>query len=206
MPHFDPYTIPGYAEAVAKERESRDVPFLDIRETLLGVPVKPFSPIALLRLDLAGSPFVIGLSNIASHIDVAAFVWCVSARYQLPTESGAAFNRWRTVRKLRKVQLGSARDSIHEFVESAMQDSPGRRGDGGQSCASWISGIVHRLASQYGWTREYIVALPFLEIWQYLYHIRRDEDPKAVGFNQSDALINAHFREINRKVFESKRN
>lgn len=200
MPRFDPFEIPGYREALSKEREARDFVFLGMRESICGIEVNPLTPLALLRLDAVENAFAVGLAPTA--VDVAQFVWCVSARYH----PRASWQRWATVRKLRRVKMQDASDQIGEYLKLSFMDAPGRTNQNASSYTSWIASLVHRLASHYGWSEQAVLNCPFRALWQYINLIRRDENPDLVGFNPSQSIINAHFAEINRKAKEARQN
>lgn len=200
MPRFDPFEIPGYREAISKEREARDLVFLGVGQSLCGLEVNPLTPIALLRLDAVENAFAVGVEP--SAVDVAQFIWCVSPEYN----PKARFKRWSTVRKLRRVKLEDACREIDEYLKLSFMDAPARTNQAASSYTSWIASLVHRMASSYGWSQQQVLDCPFRALWQYIAHIRRDENPDLVGFNPSQAIVNRHFAEINRKAKEARQN
>src|SRR5690349_17989316 len=85
--------IPGYREAVEKEREIREMAFLDFPELICGIEVKPLSTWHLALLDTIHSPFLTGETEIVLA-DCAMFCWMVSPGYQLALKIREALGPW----------------------------------------------------------------------------------------------------------------
>lgn len=209
MPIFDPFSVPGYREALDQEREDREIPFLDLPETLCGIEVRPFTPLALLRLDAAKNAFAVG--GFPNEIDIGFFLMVVSADYTTPSRFEQAIGiAWLRCflfgRRIRKLKSQRAIEQIDAYLKAAYADSPGDTGQNSESTTCWAATLVHQLATRYGWTEEYVLNLPFQRIFQYLYLIRREINPDAQQFSKAQSVVNRHFAELNRKVSESRKN
>lgn len=187
MPALPP--IPGYAEAVQKERELRDAAFLDVPEFILGVSVKPLTLDHLIRLNAVKSPFTIGgrLSIETLPIDVCVFLWNISPEFREIADSGEQRKRdiaahQRFVRSLRKLDFLKAIAAIDAYIDAAFFDAPkGTRG--GISYYSWIASLILSVSKATNWDPEKIRATPVKQLWQYL---RAASSAKL--FNPSDKI------------------
>jgi hypothetical protein len=54
--------------------------------------------------------------------------------------------------------------------------------------------MVEIMAHSYGWDDEATMQKPVARLFQYMRLIQRRNDPKAILFNRSDAVISNHLR------------
>jgi hypothetical protein len=175
--------IPGYREAVERETLDREAAFLPVTESIAGVEVLPLTPLHYSMLECAGSPFVRG--GLPNPGDVLAFLWCVSPRY-----CSGYWRRWLFARSLRRLSFVRAVQGIGEYLTAAFADAPGVKQTGFKpSYYSGTAALVDLLASQYGWTEETILRIPFKRLFQYARAIRARHDDKPIFFNPSDSVI-----------------
>lgn len=177
-----PLVIPGYAEAVARERFLRAAAFVADREYLCGLPVLPLSIWHVMALDTIGSPFVTRAEGVTAD-DVLNFLWIVSPRYT----ANRLERRWFWLTKVRKLKAEAAIKAIADYVSEAYGDAPGGS-RGGPSYYSNAAGLVDALASAYGWSERDILKLPLKRAFQYAKAIADRISPNAVLWNPSDRI------------------
>lgn len=171
--------IPGLAEAIATERFSRNVAYLDLDDRICGVPVRPLTLQHLVTLETIGSPFIVG--GRVTFVEAAGFLWLLSPRWR----ADARWRRWWFYRSLRKIQFKALVDGIREFILDAQRDLPG--GKTNRVRASYYStacALVDLLATEYGWSERAVLHLPLKRILQYRNRIF--ERNGEVMFNPSD--------------------
>jgi hypothetical protein len=177
-----PLVIPGYAEAVARERFLRAASFVADREYICGVPVLPLSAWHVMALDTIGSPFVTQQAGVTAD-DVLNFLWIVSPKYR----ASALDRRWFWLTRVRKLDAPKAVQAIADYVREAYGDSPGGSGCG-PSYYSAAAGLVDALASAYGWSEAELLRLPLKRAFQYAKAISTRLNPSAVMWNPSDRI------------------
>lgn len=101
--------------------------------------------------------------------DILAFLWIVSEDYKPANKE--AFDEF-VKKHCDTLDFVKAIKEISDYLEAAFLDV--NSSGGGESNGkhkkqyySWISVYIDLLASQYGWTRHYIMELPLTEIMQY---------------------------------------
>jgi len=188
--------IPGYQEAVAYESEKRQEAWLGLEPDLCGLPVAPLTLRKILYLNLAGNPFITGEGQATTY-HVAEFLWVVSQTFQ-PAHLKA---RKRFFRRIRKMEIPLAIEGIDDYLAAAFFDSdPGA--DTPQRSApkvDWISNCIHLFASNYGWSAERVLDLPYRQITQ-LNRCLRAQDPdtyKTLWNPHSDAVSAEWLEKVN---------
>jgi len=159
--------IPGYAEAVTREQQNREVAYLGVPFVAEGVRLAQMTPRILAALYAHRSPFVCGGSIPDPVESVVQFLWACSLNY-----SNSRFARWHFVRSIaRRVRRGTfdifrALDDIDEYVEVTFQDGP-RGGPSSIPYVSQIAWIEYTMSgSPWNWTRERIMKTPLRIIYQ----------------------------------------
>lgn len=173
--------IPGYREAVQKERAVRSVSFIEAPEVICGLKVRPLNMRHIALLEALGNPFMMGGAPTAE--DIAAFMWIVSVQFKpFDIEARDAF-----IRSISFMDASQLENEIVQFMDEAWQDSPSGR-DGGPAPTSWAAAIVDAIASEYGWSEQDIMDVPVKRLFQYMRRIRLRNDIKAVFIDPSDKL------------------
>ena len=181
--------IPGFREAVERERKIRNQSYLDdIPETLCGIEVKPLTLRKLILLGEIESPFVVGGHVTPYHI--GAFFVVMTER--------TGFSKWRLLRQVSFLSAESAIEAIKAFMDEAFQDSPPQSEGEEASYYSFAASLVDVFASQYGWTRKLVVDSPLKCIFQELKSITKRNRPDAIMFNPSDRVRGEWLAEMNR--------
>ncbi len=181
---FNPAEIPGYADALAKESQLRDLTFLNYPLPLCGVKVRQFTPRHLILLEHCDNAFICGRAPDLE--DILVFMWIVSTDYCLDqTARDAWLKSWmKNAADLKVVP------AIKEYLDAAFYDSPAMGGGvHGKSYTASIAVVVDIIAVEYGWDDESILEKPLARIFQYLRRIERRKNPKAIQFNRSDKAI-----------------
>lgn len=192
MPLIDSKQIPGYVEAVERQDFIRDAAFLGLNETICGIEVSPMTFRHLLWLQTIQSPFVgagvMGFETL--HLGVAAFFKTI-APFQKPSFMGG-FDKMELISFIKKVgrlQPGTAIKGVREFVSETFLDSPGGGEKIGVSFYSSGAAAVNRICSKYGGQNPNpmiypsAVDMPLKVVFQLLKCMKLDDNPKAILFN-----------------------
>src|ERR1044071_5618505 len=203
--------IPGYREAVAKERLAREASFMPITETVGGFELVPMTLRQYLVLSVMQSPVLTG--DTPSLDDLDSFLWLLHPRYK-PT---GGFHRWRMRRKLRRCalpakplwtskrirarherwvtvaryRLGKLLEAVRSYVSESLQDwQPSGVPDGCVSVEHYGEGVAvcSAFARQYGWPPEVTLNLPMKQVLQYVKEIKAFNGSKVPLCNPSDDI------------------
>lgn len=184
--------IPGYADALRKEREARDLAFCDWPVPLCGLSVNQFTLTHLLILGNCDNAFVAG--GVPTPEDVAFFLWVVSPEYA-PNDARAR-NRFlkRIAGKVRYVQ---ACQEISEYMESAFQDAPSPNSTPTfKAYTSFAATYCDLFAAEYGWDDSQVMRKPVARLFQLYRRIQRRNEPRCVMFNPSDRVLSQHLQKM----------
>lgn len=177
--------IPGYREAIDRERNVRENAFLGLRERICGFPVEPITLRHLIILRGIESPFVNG--GECNKAECARFLWVM--RPGFVANPPGPFRRWLHCQQVRRKSLLDLVPGIHGFIDGQFQDAPGTSQAGYRvQYYSEAAGCVDLLASAYHWTEECILGMPMPRLLQYSKVIMRRLDPQTPLFNPSDRV------------------
>lgn len=169
--------IPGYAEAVAREMEAREVAMLGVPYSICGVDIRIMTVADYLALSAAKHPFVVG-GVIPGRVDIASFLWFLSPQYVRPGPWFANRKRSKFARKALRLNYADARDAIDEYLDLCFLDCPLSNGvEAATPSTSWVVSAQHILAKTYGWTPQTIRSLTLPEYFQHLRRIHMDNRP-----------------------------
>lgn len=207
--------IPGYSEALVRERKAREEVFWDLETDICGFKVLPLTLERFQMLRRRGNAFITG--QFPSVEDITQFFFIMSPDFCKASYS-LRFRLWRFVRRcvttftppnkpLLKTQMRMALwerkvaariqdqavaiDSIKAFIDDAFQDAPDGESDGKSYYAGWV-GISGELARN-GIGIEQTRQMPLGEIFQRLKEIQRNEclenGVKPTLNNPSDKIL-----------------
>lgn len=184
--------IPGYAEALEKEREFRDLAFCDWQIPLCGLSVNQFSYLHLLILGNCENAFTEGATPMPE--DVAFFLWVVSPEY-VPNNPAKRDEFIEAIAE--KVKFIEGCKAIYEYLDAAFQDAPG----GGANVptkvyTSFVAPICDLFAHEYGWDDQVTMRKPVARLYQLVRRIQRRNNPQAIMFNRSDAVLGKYLAEL----------
>lgn len=161
-----------YREAVFKESAIREAAFLPVTLDIGGIAVKQFTPYMYILLDFVQSPFISG-DRRPDGCHVAEFLWVVSTEFKENDEVGKkAFIE----NKCADLEYFKTVEEIETYLMEAFIDiPPTTREDGSQKPKnnrtvpfySWVCSYIDALASEYGWTDDKVIHMPFARILQY---------------------------------------
>lgn len=205
--------IPGYREAVKKERTLRDAAFLDGHEMLCGEIVVPLSLRRLIWLEQAHNGFICPWKWDSDEQLIAhalALIYFCRPNFQPPNTAkwsfwkayGHALSQHRfSVRVLRRVGPEKLVEEVTSWLNDAFMDAPVGSADsvGNQSYASYPAYVFDKFGEAgLTYTPEQIMDMPIKRLWQ---HFRvaaaRINDAKLT--NPSDEIAVAHIETLNRK-------
>lgn len=185
--------LPGYAEASRLQELRRDSAFLMPPLVLCGVECCHLTPHRLAVLMVSQSPFVCGGVPMPEHI--SQFLWALQSQFAYGKNAERdAFTQEKTAH----LKYEDAVKAIYEYVDEVFMDAPATDGTQQESSFSWLATIVDALASEYGWTQDYVLDLPLACVFQYLRTIERRHNPKALQFNRlTDKVTSDLFKRMN---------
>lgn len=196
--------IPGYADAIARERFLRDAAFLGVTETVAGFELKPFQLRHYLLLRIAKNPMVYG--DLPSPVELAQFLWIVSVDY-VPGDARARARflkrcrsftpspplLFKTKRYRRHFERVAARfmevyEAALAYVAEASMDCPPSRASGGFT-PDYYSEVVFWLALfEHKYTPDQVLDMPMKVLFQCLNAAREAREKKPIMFNPSDRV------------------
>lgn len=160
MPKSD---IPGYDDALSKERNFREEIFLDLPAKICGIYIHEVTPFLFARLCAINTPFL-GQGTIFED-EIVRFLWALSVDFTTDTEKRKAFQLETT-----KSLAGKWKDAeleIDVFLEATFMDSP--MGSGGD-CVPYVSGIAWMIfrmgCDPFNWKKEETLHAPMRLIYQ----------------------------------------
>lgn len=198
--------IPGLREALIREQELRDLPFLDLPEDIAGIPVRVFTLRDLIALDLMKNAHVVRYrfeSEIERITQAQQFLWFMSAGYRVPRGwldyLWMCARRERFSRRVMRMNSKAVFDGIDHYLAEAFYDNPyGGEGGGAALKASYAVYLIDQLcAAGYSWSEREILDMPIKRLWQYLRISMKRLDPKAPITNRSDKLANDYIAQRN---------
>lgn len=205
--NFDPAIhVPGYAEALAKETEKRDLAFVRVHPDIMGIPVCHMTPEHLAILRGIDSPFVAYTDEFcrqqASAVDAFLFVWIVSVDFVPGNGWKSKWRKRRLGKRMRSMNWGELCKSISAYVDNTFWDSSGGGGQKQKPIASDQAMIIDVVAREYHWSQSEIMSTPFVRLFQYFRLIsarRQMEAGKRPAFwNRSDKLVGDWLDERNK--------
>ncbi|MBS0328218.1 MAG: hypothetical protein JSR30_00065 [Proteobacteria bacterium] len=169
--------IPGLREAEDSYRQANAEAFAGVEPDICGmVRILPLTPQMFIELDGAGNAFFAKAGTAISPADVAIFLWRVSPFF---TREDVALRRLHTANS-GILPYDRAVDEITAYIRRSWAGMPlwKRKAGGEGGMGQWPARLVHMFASEYGWTEEYILNLPFRRLWQYANRVLEEHDPK----------------------------
>ncbi len=185
-------SVPGYAEAVEREKNNRVFPFLGVHDSINGIEVAALTPSHLVLLDGCGSPYIYGLTD-PDPARIAQFLWVVQPDFAHDASARDAF-----VAQHKDQFTPKTADAITEYLTRHLQDAPTPEATAGEtkSYFSWCAALVDLFAGRYGWSVEYIMSRPFALLYQLLDAAAFRANPDHLKINPSDAVISAHLKSL----------
>ena len=191
--------IPGLAAAVDRESAVRELSLLDTI-ILCGIPCRQLSIRTHTLLTGMKSPVLVRVTA-PKWEDLAVYLWMHCLEYEAGNEKRR--QRWvrRNVSPLVKAgRYAQALGEIDLHIENTFMDSPGAGRYDGKQYFLGSAALVDSVAAEYGWTDDYIMALPIGRLFQYQRAMRRRYDPKAPLSNPSDRLLSQYMIERMRQA------
>lgn len=198
MGNINADAIPGFTEALERERSVRERAFLGACEPIEGIPVVPLTLERLHVLMMAGNCFV--RSGPFKVADVLQFLWVASPEWSY--EKGARDSFIASYADTVFKRFHECVKAIKEMVNDTFVDvdkGPTSANEVGEPLTAWVAYYVFMIAHETGWSRDDIYQrIPFTEIIQYL---RLAEKMKGGTVNNptSTAAKMAWLEELNRR-------
>lgn len=173
-------TIPGYAEALEKERGFREEIFISEHDSIAGIKVNHVTPFLLARLFRMKSYFFGDEQYSDGH--VIKFLWAVSPEFCTDSDKRNAFV-FETAKRLADFGgFDRAADAIEEYLTATFLDSP----EGGKLSVPYVCSIAWMITKMalppFGWSEERTLHTPLRKIYQFI---------KCVKYSNGEILRNA---------------
>jgi hypothetical protein len=217
--------IPGYREALGKEQLVRDACFLPVTESVAGFELRPMTLRDYLVLKSARSPLLAG--RIPSPDQLLAFLWQLSPWYRPRLSLATIINRrlfvwhcrrllplreprvrwkmglprWQEQAQKRLERAARLVLACREYVKETFQDAPPSSSRAQLDPQFWGDAVAlcAVLGREFGWTEDYVLAMPLKRIFQYLKEIGHAHGAKVPLCNPSDAVKADWLRSVNRR-------
>lgn len=150
--------------------------------------VNQLTPTHFILLDFANSPFI-NSDRPATLQDALDFIWIVSPEFV--ANDGEKYLEF--IKKHKNADASYLIEEIQEYMQYSMLDfvSPNKNGQDKKSNEApkyaWIIPYIDLLASQYGWTSDYIMHLPLSLISQFT---RVIDERQSIQFGKKATLWN----------------
>lgn len=182
-------------EAIAQEDRLRSYVYSGAPYVVAGIEVPAMTLNHFNLLCMARNPFVVG--GGISKSDACQLLWVV-CKDSLPWWRKLESVKSQINRFIKRLDLENVIEEVFEYHEEMFLDLMGGGGSKSTPIASACSYYVHRIASEYGWTRDQTMSTPLPELYQYLKLIRKDGDPKSPTINRlSDRAWVAYHKGLN---------
>lgn len=169
---MNPLSNPRVQEAIEREEQTREAPFLNIPFPIAGLSVPPLTLRQFLKLRLMGNPFVCGGDPTAG--DVAAFLYVVT------NQTG---ERSEFARSIAGEDFLKACEDIQQYKEESFFDRGAITGAENRSYWSEPADLVDLFGREYGWDLATVMDTPIAVILQLTKVIGRRANPDAPLFN-----------------------
>ena len=165
--------IPGLREAENRYRESGFEAFSGVEPSICGtVEVLPLTPQMFLELEGCENAFL--FNRPIKPADILQFLWRVSPVFsRTDNEKQSDFNK--AAGGL--LNYEDAIQEICEYILRAFANKPDYGTLNAQSVAAWPSYLVDIFATNYHWTEQEVLNLPYRRLWQYYTRIIERKDP-----------------------------
>lgn len=215
---FSPFEIPGYREAVTRERAARDASFIDAPETLAGFPVAPMTLRRYLALKALRHPILCG--GAPTPWQLVGFLWLMNSAYApnatmprpfarkarrllspFPTRKSGFRARLQTRRWLRAQEaMIETMKAVNQWLDAVFMDAGPSQGGNGFCKEYWSvgCGLILSLARETGWSERDILDIPLTRLFQYQKILAEFKGSTAPKFNPSDRVLSQYLKTHNR--------
>lgn len=195
--------IPGYQEAIQRERFIRDAAFLGVSETVAGFELKPFTLRHYIVLRIANNPLLMG--GTPSPVELAQFLWLCSVGYRPDARAMRRFmkrcrafvppaepwivetKRWRKQFNAALLRCAEALKACREYLQEAVMDKPPHsatntfKPDYYSEVAFWLA------LFKYSYTPDQVLDMPMKVLYQCL---NEAKERASLGVNKPSGLFN----------------
>lgn len=197
------YSIPGWIDAVAADHENHDLAYVLPHDSIAGVRVRHMTFLDLLRLCAMEFPF---LQNPPSEAEFMAdaemqqsaviAIAYLSVGYREDRRMRNLIRIWR-VGRIDKAKLYAC--LVAYMGRTFYDDSGARSGAQSDPRSLWSAAadVVDLFGSEYGWTADYSLSLPYRQAIQSCRRIIRRLNPKAHIHTKGDDVIYEHLEKLN---------
>lgn len=208
---MDLLDIPGYAEAVLKERTVRDAAFLGVTESIGPFEVTPITLRQWIILRLSNNPLLFG--GTPSPVDLVNFLWILAPDYAPTARRRKSFERRcrrlfypprylailntkkaRARHELKKqkrmIEAAKIVDAARAFVAETMQDRPPVPKTLGFEADYFSDGAYFCavFGREFGWSQEEVLHTPLKRLFQYLNEMKHYHRAPVPLCNPSDRV------------------
>lgn len=202
--------IPGWLDAVKVERENHESAFAYPFDMIAGFPVRHMSLLDMSQLLAMGCPFVFSLPTEDEFIvyeevrnEAALVVAFLHTGFRSRPGRLNAWRNRRIQRAVLKVRPAFLHAELRAYQERTLMDKIGSSGKP-EAISSWASvvGYIDLVASEYGWSKDAIMQMPFRQLIQFCRRILKRLNDKLPMPSISDTAIAEYTRKLNQKTNE----
>jgi len=184
---FDDTAQERIKEAATKEKRLRLEALLNVDTEIVGIKLRPMTGFDVLQLQYVENKFIVG--GIPDETDFTHLIWAVKSKEDKHSDKKLL------LKVLDNLNNEDFVMKVFEYVYNSFLELPnvkaGKKHKSYDANPSvWLTPIIDTIASEYGWTYDYIMSSPIsriLQIYQYLlkrsigskYHIHNPITSKA---------------------------
>lgn len=180
-----------YDDAIRLEEMIRGSAFITNTEYIEGIHVYSLTPRLMEVLRLHENAMVTKGKEL-TQTSILSFLWIVKVKE--PNELQEDF----AAHVIKKKDLHKVVESINDYLDMSFMDIPPSDGEQGIPYWSATASLVDRFATEYGWTMNEIINMPYKIIWQLMRIIvRRQETKLPLGNKESDKVSGEYHIKLN---------
>lgn len=199
--------IPGWRDALRRERDAHDSAFAFPVDTIAGFTVRHMSLLDMAQLVEMGCPFVVSVPSETDFFtdkklreSAAVMVAFMCEGFDRRASFIGRIRNRLTIRSILKLRTGFLYDELVSYHERTFMDQIGGSGKP-DPISKWSSTVdyIDLIASEYGWSADAILNMPYRHLIQYCRRILKRVNPDFSVPSISDELVAKRNRELNRK-------
>lgn len=183
MAAFDKNSIPGYADAVARERKAREEAYLNLPHDVCGIQLKQITPYLYGLLSLERNPFVTG--GTINEAAIAQFLWTLHIDFAVDSKKRDAF-----LKSLEDADWIGLQIGIEELLDLTFLDAPYGGGLNQSPLFCNMAWMEYRLAAEpFRWARDTVLHSPLRVIYQLMRCDAWNHGDKTLVNRWSDQVV-----------------
>ena len=187
--------IPGWLDAVIRERDEMDMAYAAPHDEVCGIPVRHVTLLDICRyqqMAIRVFPTLLPVDEFILNRDYR-YEAALMIAYQHRDFSPSRRRNRRIIKQVGKLLPSRLHRGLCEFNERTFGEVAGGSKPDGRTFPvyhwSALTDYVHLLGKEYGWTDEHILNMPYRRIMQLAKRIRKANDKRAIIPSRADAIV-----------------